>query len=50
MDKELVLTKIADSGVVAVVRAENGDHVQIMTLSLTKYNYNIIDLIKSLSE
>ncbi len=25
MDKELVLTKIADSGVVAVVRAENGE-------------------------
>ena len=25
-----------------LVRAENGDHVQIMTLSLTKYNYNII--------
>ena len=32
-----------------LVRAANGDHVQFMKLSLTKYNYNIIDLIKSLS-
>lgn len=32
-----------------LVRAANGEHVQFMKLSLTKYNYNIIDLIKSLS-
>lgn len=32
-----------------LVRAANGDQVQLMKLSLTKYNYNIIDLIKALS-
>ena len=34
---------------IILVRAENGDHVQFMKLSLTKFNYNIIDLIKSMS-
>ncbi len=33
-----------------LVRAENGDNVQMMKLSVTKYNYNIIDLIKSLTD
>ena len=33
-----------------LVRAENGDEVQMMLLSVTKYNYNIIDLIKSLTD
>jgi len=34
---------------IILVRAENGEHVQFMKLSLTKYSYNIIDLIKSLA-
>ena len=34
---------------VILVRAENGEHVQLMKLSVTKYNYNIIDIIKSLT-
>ncbi len=34
---------------VILVRAENGDKVQVMKLLVTKYNYNIIDLIKSLA-
>ncbi len=33
-----------------LVRAENGDEVQMMLLTVTKYNYNIIDLIKSLTD
>lgn len=32
-----------------LVRAENGEHIQFMKLSLTKFNSNIIDLIKSLT-
>jgi len=35
---------------VILVRAENGESVQMMLLSVTKYNYNIIDLIKSLAD
>ncbi len=34
---------------IILVRAANGDHVQFMKLSLTKFSYNIIDLIKSLT-
>ncbi len=34
---------------VILVRAENGEHIQLMKLSVTKYNYNIIDIIKSLT-
>ncbi len=33
-----------------LVRAEIGESVQLMKLSVTKYNYNIIDLIKSLTD
>ncbi len=33
-----------------LVRAENGEDIQMMKLSVTKYNYNIIDLIKSLTD
>ncbi len=33
-----------------LVHAENGDSVQVMKLLITKYNYNIIDLIKSLTD
>ncbi len=33
-----------------LVRAENGDKTQVMKLLVTKYNYNIIDLIKSLTD
>lgn len=33
-----------------LVRAENGENVQLMKLWITKYNYNIIDLIKSLTD
>ena len=32
-----------------LVRAENGDKVQLMKLSLTKYSYNLFDIIKSLT-
>ena len=32
-----------------LVRAENVDKVQMMKLSLTKYNYNLIDILKSLT-
>lgn len=32
-----------------LVYAENGENVQVMKLLITKYNYNIIDLIKSLA-
>lgn len=32
-----------------LVRAANGNRVQYMKLYLTKYSYNIVDLIKSLS-
>ncbi len=34
---------------IILVRAANGEHVQFMKLSLTKFSYNIIDLIKSLT-
>ena len=33
-----------------IVRAENGDMVQLMKLDIKKYNYTIIDLIKSLRD
>ncbi len=33
-----------------LVRAENDDKVQLMKLSLTKYNYNLFDIIKSLTD
>ena len=33
-----------------LVRAENGDKVQLMKLSLTKYSYNLFDIIKSLTD
>ncbi len=33
-----------------LVRAENGDRVQLMKLSLTKYSYNLFDIIKSLTD
>ena len=32
-----------------LVRAENGENVQIMKIALTKYNYNLIDILKSLT-
>lgn len=32
-----------------MVRAENGENVQIMKIALTKYNYNLIDILKSLT-
>lgn len=32
-----------------LVRAENGDNVQLMKLSITKYSYNLFDIIKSLT-
>ena len=32
-----------------LVRAEKGDCVQLMRLSVTKYNYNLFDIIKSLT-
>lgn len=31
-----------------IVRAENGDKIQLLRLDIRKYNYTIIDLIKSL--
>ena len=40
---------LADGENTILVRAANGDRVQVMKLSLVKYNYTIIDLIKSLS-
>ncbi len=33
-----------------LVRAENGDAFQLLKLSLTKYSYNLFDLIKSLTD
>lgn len=33
-----------------LVRAENEDKVQLMKLSLTKYSYNLFDIIKSLTD
>lgn len=33
-----------------LVRAENGDKIQLMKLSLTKYSYNLFDIIKSLTD
>ncbi len=33
-----------------LVRAENDDKVQFMKLSLTKYSYNLFDIIKSLTD
>ena len=33
-----------------LVRAENDDKIQLMKLSLTKYNYNLFDIIKSLTD
>lgn len=33
-----------------LVRAENADKVQLMKLSLTKYSYNLFDIIKSLTD
>lgn len=33
-----------------LVYAQNGDEVQVMKLWITKYSYNIIDLIKSLTD
>ena len=33
-----------------LVRAENADRVQLMKLSLTKYSYNLFDIIKSLTD
>lgn len=32
-----------------LVRAENGEKVQLMKLSLTKYSYNLFDILKSLT-
>lgn len=32
-----------------LVRAENGGKTQLLKLSVTKYNYNLIDIIKSLT-
>lgn len=32
-----------------LVRAEKGDSVQLMKISVTKYNYNLFDIIKSLT-
>ena len=34
---------------VILLRDENGDHVQYIKLSLTKFSYNIIDLIRALT-
>ena len=33
-----------------LVRAENGDKLQFMKLSLTRYSYNLFDIIKSLTD
>ncbi len=33
-----------------LVRAENEDKIQLMKLSLTKYSYNLFDIIKSLTD
>ncbi len=33
-----------------LVHAQNGENVQVMKLLITKYSYNIIDLIKSLAD
>ena len=33
-----------------LVRAENGDKLQLMKLSLTKYSYNLFDIIKALTD
>ncbi len=35
---------------VVLVRAENGDKVQLMKLSLTKYSYNLFDILKALTD
>ncbi len=32
-----------------LVRAENGENIQMMKIALTKYNYNLIDILKSLT-
>ncbi len=40
---------LAPGGNNLLVRAENGDKVQLMRLSVTKYNYNLFDIIKSLT-
>ena len=40
---------LAQGGNNILVRAENGDKVQLMKLSVTKYNYNLFDIIKSLT-
>lgn len=41
---------LAQGGNDLLVRAENGDVVQLMKLSLTKYSYNLFDIIKSLTD
>lgn len=41
---------LAQGGNNLLVRAENGDKVQIMKLSLTKYSYNLFDILKSLTK
>lgn len=40
---------LAPGGNNLLVRAENGEKVQLMRLSVTKYNYNLFDIIKSLT-
>ncbi len=41
---------LAPGGNNLLVRAENGDMVQMMEMSITKYNYNLFDIIKSLTK
>lgn len=41
---------LSQGGNDVLVRAENGDKVQLMKLSLTKYSYNLFDIIKSLTD
>lgn len=40
---------LAPGGNNLLIYAENGENVQLMRLSVTKYNYNLFDIIKSLT-
>ncbi len=41
---------LAQGGNNILVRAENGEEVQTMRLSITRYTYNLFDIIKSLTD
>ena len=41
---------LAQGGNNILVRAENGGQTQLLRLSVTKYNYNLFDIIKSLTK